>query len=49
MKIIKGVLVALCVLFILWVGVSWADIVEDNSSPNPQHDDWNFFVVAFND
>lgn len=47
MKIIKYTLTALCVLFILWVGISWADIVADNCDPNPQHYDWNFFVVMF--
>lgn len=38
---ITGILVA----FFLWVGVSWVDVITDNNKPNPNHSNYNFFVV----
>ena len=28
-----------------WVCISYIDIIWDNYLPNPQHFDWNFFVL----
>ncbi len=41
-NIIAGIMTA----FILWVSVSWVDVVADNLRPDPQHSDINFFVVV---
>lgn len=41
----KNIIYALCVSLILWIGVSFIDITNDNNSFNPSHSDWNFFVV----
>lgn len=30
---------------LLWVGLSWLDVIVDNTSPEPHHSDYNFFVV----
>lgn len=49
MKVLKYIGGGLCAVLLLWMLVSWADIVADNSRPNPQHYDWNFFIVFFND
>lgn len=32
---------------LLWIALSWADIVADNNYPNPQHSEYNFFTVMF--
>lgn len=29
----------------LWVCASWADVVADNTQPNPHHAEWNVFVM----
>ena len=33
------------VLFILWIVVSWVDIIADNAMPNPVHSKYNAFVM----
>lgn len=41
------VLCTIGILFLLWFIASWVDIVADNTAPNPQHGDWNLFVILF--
>lgn len=48
-KIFKNLLLSLCVVFIAWVIVSWADIVADNCKPNPVHNPYNLFVLLFDE
>lgn len=36
---------ALSLVFILWVGISWVDVITDNNRPAPRHSEYNFFVV----
>lgn len=36
---------ALSLAFLLWVGVSWVDVIADNLEPEPRHSEYNFFVV----
>ena len=33
------------VMFMLWLAVSWVDIVADNCQPNPVHSQYNAFVI----
>lgn len=44
-KIVKYIGSGLCAALLLWTVLSWADIVADNSKPNPQHDEHNMFVL----
>ena len=39
------ILSGIALLFILWVGISWVDVISDNLDPNPQHSEYNFFVL----
>ena len=39
------IVVTLEVLFLLWMFVSWVDIIADNTQPNPQHSGYNLFVM----
>lgn len=32
-------------LFLLWVFLSYCDIIADNITPDPQHSIYNFFIV----
>lgn len=45
MKVLQIGLTVASILLILWVGVSYVDIVADNCSGNPVHADWNAFVL----
>lgn len=45
-KIIKVVLLSICVAFLAWLFLSWLDIVADNNDPNPHHSPYNAFVMA---
>ena len=42
------ILNTICILsavFLLWVCLSWVDIITDNMKPEPQHSNINFFVA----
>lgn len=43
--IAKIVSTALCLITIGWLLFSWADVVADNSDPNPHHSEYNAFVL----
>lgn len=45
MKWFSRIMVTLEVLFLLWLFVSWVDIIADNTQPNPQHSQYNAFVI----
>ena len=45
MKWFGRVVVMLEVVFLLWLFVSWVDIVADNTQPNPTHSKYNAFVM----
>lgn len=45
MRIIGRIGCGLCAAFLLWAILSWADIVADNCEPNPQHSEYNMFVL----
>ena len=45
MRIIGRIGCGLCAAFLLWTVLSWADIVADNCEPNPQHSEYNMFVL----
>lgn len=40
-NIFAGIMLA----FLLWIGVSWVDVIADNMEPEPRHSEFNFFVV----
>lgn len=35
----------LSALFLIWICLSWVDVIADNTTPEPRHSDANFFVV----
>lgn len=45
MRIIGRIGCGLCAAFLLWAVLSWADIVADNCELNPQHSEYNMFVL----
>ena len=45
MRAIGRIGCGLCAAFLLWAVLSWADIVADNCEPNPQHSEYNLFVL----
>ena len=44
-NIIGWIFTGISTLLLLWFFISWVDIAADNCSPNPQHYDWNLFVL----
>ena len=44
-KIIKTVVLVISIAFILWLFVSWAEVVSKNLKPNPTYSEWNAFVL----
>ena len=45
MKALKYIGCGLCAALLLWAFISWCDIVADNCKPNPQHSEYNMFVL----
>ena len=45
MKVLKYIGGGLCAVLLLWILMSWVDIVADNCKPNPQHSEYNMFVL----
>lgn len=45
MKIIKTVVLVIGITLILWLFVSWAEVVSQNLKPNPVYHKWNAFVL----
>lgn len=45
MRLIGRIGCGLCAALLLWAVLSWADIVADNCEPNPQHSEYNLFVL----
>lgn len=45
MRLISRIGCGLCAAALLWAFISWCDIVADNCKPNPQHSEYNLFVL----
>lgn len=45
MRLISRIGCGLCAALLLWAIISWGDIVADNCEPNPQHSEYNLFVL----
>lgn len=39
------IIAGICCAFLLWIGISWVDVITDNLQPEPRHSEYNFFVV----
>lgn len=44
---LKNLFFSACLAFDLWIFISWIDIIADNTTLNPVHHAWNFFVLFF--
>ena len=49
MKTIDTIIVVLGIMFFLWIGLSWIDVIADNLSFNPTHSAWNLFNLLIGD
>lgn len=45
MRLIGRIGCGFCAAVLLWAFISWVDIVADNCKPNPQHSEYNMFVL----
>lgn len=48
-KVVKGIVYTVSILTLVWFIASWADVVADNTEPNPQHSEYNMFVLMTQD
>ena len=44
-KLVLNIFVWISIILLGWVFISWIDIAADNMKPNPEHADWNVFVI----
>lgn len=48
MKKLSYISTSIVCAFLIWFTVSWVDIIADNTAPDPQHLDFNLFVLITN-
>lgn len=46
-NIISYIITIICILALLWVGISYIEVVSKNLSENPQYWSFNFFELFF--
>jgi len=46
-KLISFMFFGGCLLFDIWVFISWIDVILHNLSPDPVYQSWNFFTLFF--
>lgn len=46
-KLLSNLLLIISVLFLLWFGISYGEIICKNTSPNPKYSKNNIIVNAF--
>lgn len=44
-KALSNIITTVCVILLLWVGISYIDIIADNLSEHPQHSEYNVFCL----
>lgn len=47
LKMIENWFLANSVLLMLWVFISWVDIITHNLDPEPVYQAWNIFAMLF--
>ena len=46
-KAVRALVMAASGIFLLWLAVSWVDVVAHNAAPMPEYKAWNAFVIFF--
>ena len=46
--LIKNLIVLATIVMVMWITVSYAEILAKNVNENPQYTKWNFFEVTLN-
>ena len=46
-KFIENALVFVSVMFLVWIALSFFDVICHNLDPNPTYAIWNFFTMLF--
>lgn len=44
-KFLGNVIIVISIATILWIALSWGDIIMDNDAPNPVHHKYNAFTL----
>jgi predicted membrane protein len=44
-RALSNILLLISCLFMIWLFVSWAEVVSKNLKPNPVYTKWNAFVL----
>jgi hypothetical protein len=44
-KMLSNLMVTAVIGLMVWIGISYVDIIRQNGQPNPQYTDWNAIVM----
>lgn len=47
LKVLGNIITVVSVLFLVWVGISYIEVISKNLSPNPEYSVINFFDIFF--
>ena len=46
--LIRNIIMFICILFLIWVAVSYGEILAKNLNFGPTYSDWNIFIILSN-
>ena len=46
--LIRNIIILICLAFLLWVGISYGEILMKNLNVDPMYSDWNIFIILSN-
>ena len=46
MKWVKRIVTTVCVVFLMWLAVSYVDVVTTNNNQDAELASWNFFTIS---
>ena len=46
MKVLGKTLYILCLMFVLWVAISYVEITLENNKESPQYNKYNCFIIT---
>ena len=46
-NILSWIITIICIVLLLWLGISYIEVISKNLSENPQYWGWNFFQLFF--
>lgn len=47
LEVLGNIITAVSILFLVWIGISYIEVISKNLNPNPEYSVINFFEIFF--